>query len=348
MTAHSARIERVRAGERRALGQLCRALEELREPELRTALYAAVGAGPRVIGVTGAPGVGKSTLLSALTTELRALGQKVGIVAIDPSSPLGGGALLGDRIRMQQHHADDGVFIHSVATHGASGGLSQKSHEIVLALGLWGADVVLVETVGVGQAELAVMHLADTTCVVLAPGLGDDLQANKAGLMEIADVFVVNKADLPGAARVVSDVQAALALTAPASMQPMGHGLGHGLGHTAGDPTTSTAGQTDVEAAAHAAAWTPPVLTAVASKLTGMSELVRALDEHRGWLGSEVGQRRRLARRRTAARDRIAGALVELVQRQDSPAFDALVDQVAAGTLAPERALKQLLQLLRS
>jgi LAO/AO transport system kinase len=326
------RVAQVLRGERRALGRLCRALEELREPELRAELYAAVraqaAAGPWIIGVTGAPGVGKSTLVSALLTQLRKDVSKLAVLAIDPTSPLGGGALLGDRIRMQQHHGDDGVFIHSAATHGASGGLSTRAHETVTALGLWGAEVVIVETVGVGQAELSVMHLADSTCVVLAPGMGDELQANKAGIMEVADVFVVNKADLPGADRVVHDVQGMLALGRRSA--PLG--FGHHAAHAAPPEVASTSDT----GSAVAGEWTTPVLTSIASAGQGAAELLQALRAHAAWLATPAGAARRFERRRAAARERIENAAQERLRIRLHTEVETLVDPVARGELDPD------------
>lgn len=217
----------LRAGDRRVLARVCRVLEdgEQRAP-LRRQLRAVAG-NPWVIGVTGSPGAGKSSLVSALTAGLRRQQRRVAVLAVDPSSPFSGGALLGDRIRMQEHFADPEVFIRSLATRGALGGLSRSVGDLLLAVAAWRADVVLVETVGVGQDELDVMHWADTTVVVLAPGMGDDVQATKAGILEIADVFVVNKSDLPGADACVADLRAMLAIANPpaASGALVGHRL---------------------------------------------------------------------------------------------------------------------------
>src|SRR5258707_5931956 len=167
-----------------------------------------------VIGVTGNPGSGKSTLVDGLIELFRARGSKVAVVAVDPTSPFSGGAILGDRIRMQRHAADPGVFIRSLATRGALGGLSRSARDIVRVLDAWGADVILVETVGVGQDELEVTRSAHTTLVVMAPGMGDDVQAIKAGILECADVFAVNKADREGADPTVRDLELMIALGA--------------------------------------------------------------------------------------------------------------------------------------
>jgi len=187
--------------------------------ELLRALFPRAGRA-RVIGVTGPPGAGKSTLVDGMTTRFRAAGQTVGIVAVDPSSPFSGGAILGDRIRMQAHAVDPGVFIRSMATRGHLGGLSAATAHVLTILGAAGCDVILVETVGVGQDEVAIVETADVSLVVLVPGLGDEVQALKAGIMEIADVFVVNKADRDGAGRLVAEIEAMLSLADGSGPRP--------------------------------------------------------------------------------------------------------------------------------
>jgi LAO/AO transport system kinase len=207
------RHELIRAGDHRAIAGLIRDLDDGRagaEAEL-SSLRGAEEA-PFVVGITGPPGAGKSTLVDALCTRLRARGERVGIVAVDPSSPQGGGAILGDRIRMQAHATDPGVFIRSLGTRGASGGLSVSAAHVAAALGVGGFRTVLIETVGVGQAELDVATIADVAVVVMVPGLGDDIQALKAGLLELADVLVVNKGDRPGADQTLADLRAMLEL----------------------------------------------------------------------------------------------------------------------------------------
>jgi LAO/AO transport system kinase len=198
-----------------------------------------------LIGITGAPGAGKSTLVDHLIRLLREEGRRVGVIAVDPSSPWSGGAILGDRIRMQRHHDDPGVFIRSMATRGCLGGLARATTDMTVLLDAAGFDTILVETVGVGQDEVDVAKLAGVTVVLLAPGLGDDVQAMKAGIMEIADVFVLNKADLPGADRLEREVRAMLGLAA----RPPEVG----------------------------AAWTPPVVRTVASEGRGVTEALAAV-----------------------------------------------------------------------
>jgi LAO/AO transport system kinase len=226
--------------------------------EIVARLYGATGRA-RVVGITGPPGAGKSTLVDRLARALRERGEKVGVLAVDPTSPFSGGAILGDRVRMQHLHTDPGVFIRSMATRGAMGGLARASHDAIDLLDAAGFDWVLVETVGVGQDEVDVVRTVDTVLVVTLPGLGDEIQAIKAGIMEIADVFVVNKADRDGADRTQRDLE---------SMLGMGE---HG-------------------------AWLPPIVPTVASLGKGVAELAAAIDRHRGFL-AESGEleRRRLA-----------------------------------------------------
>jgi LAO/AO transport system kinase len=211
----------VRAGEPRAVARAISLVEDGR-PEARdllAALFPHAG-GSFVVGVTGPPGAGKSSLVDRLTAHLRRQGRTVGIVAVDPTSPFSGGAILGDRIRMQAHATDPGVFIRSMATRGHLGGLAAATDRALLVLSAAGKDVILVETVGVGQDEVAIVGTADASVVVLVPGLGDEVQALKAGIMEIADVFVVNKADRDGVDRVVAEIESMLSLAPPGASRP--------------------------------------------------------------------------------------------------------------------------------
>jgi LAO/AO transport system kinase len=240
----------VKAGNKRAIGRLITLLEseDRRAAEALHALHPDTGRA-HVIGVTGSPGTGKSTLTDRLIGHYRDAGQRVGVVAIDPSSPFTGGAILGDRIRMQQRSTDTGVFIRSMASRGALGGLSAHAADAVKVLDAAGCDVVLVETVGVGQAEVEVVRLADTVLVILVPNLGDHVQAFKAGVMEIADIFVVNKADLAGADRVHADLEGSLS-----------------LGHPDADDF-----------------WWPPIVRTIGEKGDGLDELTAAIAKHREW-----------------------------------------------------------------
>jgi LAO/AO transport system kinase len=263
----------------------------------------------QVLGVTGPPGVGKSTTTTALVGALRATGRRVGVLAVDPSSPFSGGALLGDRVRMSDHAGDPGVFIRSMAARGHLGGLAWATPQALRVLDAAGCDVVVVETVGVGQSELEVASLADTTLVLLAPGAGDGIQAAKAGIMEIADVFVVNKADRDGADRTVQELRAALAMS---HRRP--------------------------------GAWQPPVLTTVAISDTGIDDVLAGVEQHRAWLESSgEGRRRRVTR---AAREVEALALAGLRERLGDAGrpgtLARLAEQVAAGETDPYRAADEL------
>ena len=206
-------VEKIREGDPRALA---RALSEVenRGPRAETLLRALFpfSGRSRRIGITGAPGAGKSTLVNCLATHLRKQGRSVAVVAVDPTSPITGGAILGDRVRMQSHHADPGVFIRSMATRGVLGGLAPATADVIVALEASGRDVVIIETVGVGQAEIEVVKLASAVALVLTPAMGDDVQTLKAGIMEIADLFVINKADQPGADRIQEQLEALLSL----------------------------------------------------------------------------------------------------------------------------------------
>ncbi|GAA4805075.1 methylmalonyl Co-A mutase-associated GTPase MeaB [Actinomycetospora chlora] len=305
-----------RAGVPRAVGRLISLVEDgsPRRRELAATLAPYTGHA-RVVGLTGSPGVGKSTTTSALVTALRADGRRVGVLAVDPSSPFSGGALLGDRVRMGEHATDPGVFIRSMATRGHLGGLAAATPQALRVLDAAGCDVVLVETVGVGQSEVEVVALADTTVVLLAPGMGDGVQAAKAGILEVADVFVVNKADRDGADATVRELQHAMSLqrreTGPS--------------------------------------WRPPVVRTVAASGQGIDDLVAALDAHHAWT-AEHGRLAEGPRRRARAEIE-AIALAELRGRiralagAGSP--DRLAERVVAGELDPFAAADELVASVR-
>jgi len=314
-------IEAAAAGDRRAVARLISLVEDA-SPRMRevSALLAGRTGAARVIGLTGAPGVGKSTTTSALVGAYRSRGMRVGVIAVDPSSPFTGGALLGDRIRMSEHATDPDVFIRSLATRGSLGGLSWATPQALRVLDAAGFDIVLVETVGVGQAEVDIASLADTTLVLLAPGMGDGVQAAKAGIMEIADVLVVNKADRPGADQTYRDL---VTMTRAA--------------------VTRSAGTT--EAGAEAADWRPTVVRVTASEGRGIEDLVEAIERHDRWLRASGELERRRLRR---AADEIAQiALAAFRERlgdlHGGTLLDRLAAAVVAGRVDPYTAADQIL-----
>lgn len=311
MSDISSLVEQARAGQARAVARLISLVED-DSPHLRAvaAALSPLTGRARVLGLTGPPGVGKSTSTSTLVSAFRAQDKRVGVLAIDPSSPFSGGALLGDRIRMHSHTVDDGVFIRSMATRGALGGLSAATPQAVRVLDAAGFDVVLVETVGVGQSEVDVVSLADTTVVLLAPGMGDSIQAAKAGILEVADVFVVNKADRDGADQTVRDLRHAMS-----------------LGRRELGPS-----------------WRQPIVRTVASAGEGVEELVAALDSHHEWLTShgelEVRRIRRAEREIEAIA--VAALRARLSGVRGGAALSRLAKQVAAGQSDPYMAADQL------
>jgi LAO/AO transport system kinase len=307
-------VARARDGESRAVARLVSMVEDA-SPQLREVMAALTPYAGRaqVVGLTGSPGVGKSTTTNALVKELRAAGHRVGVLAVDPSSPFSGGALLGDRVRMQDHATDPEVFIRSMASRGHLGGLSWTTPQALRVLDAAGFDVVLVETVGVGQSEVEVAGLADTTVVLMAPGLGDGIQAAKAGILEIGDVYVVNKADRDGAEQVRRELRSAVAL----GDRPEG-------------------------------AWKPPIVLTVAQSGRGLDELVKELERHRAWLEESGELTRRRARR---AREEIeAIAVAALRERWEHVSgshrsradLDALAEAVVAGMKDPYAAADEL------
>jgi LAO/AO transport system kinase len=307
-------VSRAREGDPRAVARLISLVED-ESPLLRevTAALAPHTGRARIVGITGSPGVGKSTSTSALVGELRRAGQRVGILAVDPSSPFSGGALLGDRVRMQDHALDREVYIRSMASRGHLGGLAWSTPQAIRVLDAAGCDVVLIETVGVGQSEVEIAGLADTTLVLLAPGMGDGIQAAKAGILEIGDVYVINKADRDGADTLRRELRSMLALAERAE----------------GD-------------------WRSPIVKTIASRPEGLDEVVAEIDRHHAWLESSGD----LAVRRTRrARDEIeAIALTALRARwgdvHGRSELDDLAHQVAAGESDPYAAAETLLAQL--
>ena len=307
----SSLLARARGGDKRALARLLTVVEN-EEPGAADAireLYPQTGRA-RVIGVTGPPGGGKSTLVNRLAGAYREKGERVAVVAVDPSSPFSGGALLGDRIRMQERSLDEGLFIRSMASRGHAGGLARTTSRVVNVLDAIGYGVVLVETVGVGQEEVEVIRVVDSVALVTVPGLGDDIQAIKAGVLEIADVLVVNKADRPGADETARDLAQMLTL-----------------------------GKLRTE-------WKPPIVRTVAATGENVPQLVDALERHRAW-AIDSGERDR--RRRDAARADVEDVLREALVRRlrdhiGTTAVDRAVDRVADRDIDPYTAVDELLK----
>lgn len=267
-----------------------------------------------VVGITGSPGAGKSTLTDRLITAYRAQGKSVGVIAVDPTSPFTGGAILGDRIRMQGHATDPGVFIRSLATRGNLGGLSRATGDCLRVMDAMGRDVIIVETVGVGQDEIDIAQLAHTTVVVLVPGMGDDIQAIKAGILEVADVFVVNKADLDGADRVVRELRANLELRHAIRAPAMDHDAHHQMVRAKAEGKV-------VEEPAEPAEWEPPIQKVISAKGTGIDELVAAVATHQRHLvdtgeKAKREQTRAMTQFLTLLRDRLLKAGLERLERE--------------------------------
>ena len=307
-------VANILAQRTRSAARLMRMVDD--DPEAARPALAALyphGRSAHVIGVTGSPGAGKSTLTARLTAAYRDQGLRVGVVAVDPSSPFSGGAILGDRIRMMEHAADPGVFIRSVASRGALGGVSRSTEDIACILAAMGHEIIIVETVGVGQAEVEIMAFAHTVAVVMTPGYGDDVQALKAGLMEIADTFVVNKADQPGADSLVKELKALWTLKPE---------------HEAGE-------------------WEPEVIETVATEGQGISRVVDALAAHRCFLETTTAG---LAHRRRRAEGAIIRLLSDAVRRQASLRFaawtgrDDAISQIVSGETTPFEVLDALMK----
>jgi LAO/AO transport system kinase len=309
-------VEKARTGDARSVARLISLVEDasplLREVMAGLAPYAG---NAHVVGLTGSPGVGKSTSTAALVKALRDQDMRVGVLAVDPSSPFSGGALLGDRVRMQDHALDKDVYIRSMASRGHLGGLSWATPQALRVLDAAGCDVILIETVGVGQSEVEIAAMADTTMVLLAPGMGDGIQAAKAGILEIGDLYVINKADRDGADQVRRELRGMLAL----ADRPEG-------------------------------AWRPEIVKTVASKGEGVDDVVAAIERHREHLESSGELDRRRLRR---ARDEIEAIAVTALRKQwrgvhENAALDELAAEVVAGDSDPYAAADLLLESLEA
>ena len=302
-------LEAAVTGDVRALGKALSVIED-GTPELTELLAGLPDSGNALlIGVTGPPGVGKSTTTGALISEYRKQGLRVAVLAVDPSSPVTGGALLGDRIRMQEHALDEGVFIRSMSSRGQLGGLSSATQAAAKVLDAVGFDVIIVDTVGVGQSEVDVVNAVDTVVLVLAPGAGDGVQAAKAGILEIADIYVVNKADRDGAEGVVRELLSMI-----------------GLG------TSSNT------------SWTPEIVTTTATTGQGLSDLVVAISKHHDWaLASGDRALRSIERAKSNLRRAVLDSLDELMNLNES-SVNSLSTRVASGEISTESAVKQILR----
>lgn len=309
-------VAEVLQGSVRAMAKLITLVEneDSRALHLMGAIYPSTG-NAYVLGITGSPGTGKSTLTDKITTILREREQTVGVIAVDPSSPFTGGALLGDRIRMQRSSGDAEVFIRSMATRGNLGGLARTTADVVKIMDAFGKDWVIVETVGVGQDEVEIAKTADTTIVVLAPGLGDTIQSMKAGVMEIADLYVVNKADRSGADELVSEVNV----------------------------------RVEQDSQIKKAVWKPPIVKTIAVENQGTDTLVEAIEKHRSFLqqsGKLTKNRREKTRQETLAllRDEISRNVLEKVLGNGR--FDALIDDIVAHKKDPYTSVQEIIRTI--
>ncbi|AXR81010.1 methylmalonyl Co-A mutase-associated GTPase MeaB [Natrarchaeobaculum sulfurireducens] len=345
MTGDETLLEDLLAGEHRALARVISKIEN-RAPgyrELVSALYAHAGDAD-VIGVTGSPGAGKSTLVDKLAETYRERGETVGVIAIDPSSPFTGGAVLGDRIRMASTVGDMDVFVRSMSARGTLGGLSTATADAVKAMDAFGKDKVIIETVGAGQNEIDIVRTADTVAVLVPPGSGDDIQTLKAGILEIGDVFVVNKADRDGADRTVQELR---------EMIHLGEGSGFGSGHHGADeitdhhPDWDGPDETDGDTAEVAADWSPPIVETVATTATGIDDLIDEFTAHQTYL-VDSGTHAAMARQRyaeeirTLLREDVHAILEDELERVGG--IDDLADAVRAGETDPYTIADELLE----
>jgi LAO/AO transport system kinase len=302
--------DRVLAGDPRAVARAITLIEDDSPAgaDLIRRVFSSTGRA-YLVGVTGPPGAGKSTLVDRLIAEIRATDHTVGVVAVDPTSPFSGGAILGDRVRMQAHAGDQGVFIRSMATRGNLGGLARATSEAALVLDAAGKDIVLIETVGVGQDEVDIVRTADVSIVTLVPGAGDDVQALKAGIMEIADIFVVNKADREGADRTIGSIEAMLSL--------------------------QSFGATD---------WRPPIVKTEATTGKGVRELLEAVDRFRAHTTGSQGSRRR-ARAEWRVRELLAERFIQHVERRvlTDGEFERTLTRIAAREIDPYTAVEEIM-----
>jgi LAO/AO transport system kinase len=340
-------LERVLANDPRAIGLAMRLVDDdaAGSHELLKALWPHTGKA-WVLGVTGNPGAGKSTLVDRLIQAYRARGSRVGVVAVDPSSPYTGGAILGDRIRMSRHAIDDGVFIRSLATRGHLGGLTRSARDVVRVLDASGYDVVIVETVGVGQDELEITHTAHSTLVVMAPGMGDEVQATKAGILECADVFAVNKADREGADSAVRDLELMISL-GNESIRALSRVRGHAT-HSSADGFAPSGGP-GAAGEGTDGRWTPPIVKCVASRGDGVAEVVEALVRHRAWVEStELGKAGRRARLAEQIREALREALIEAAVHDLGSYVDEAVRAVDTRSIDPYTAIEELVAAFRA
>jgi len=303
-------VKRIRSGDLRALARAISAIEDHapESVELLKALFPHSGKA-RVLGLTGAPGSGKSTLVDQLARAYRKQGRTLGIIAVDPTSPYTGGAILGDRIRMQAHHADSGIYIRSMATRGFLGGLARATADVATVLDASGKDLILVETVGVGQDEVDIVRLADATIVILVPGMGDDVQTIKAGIMEIADIFVINKSDREGAERVEREIRA---------MQTL---------------------------ATRPDRWSPPIVQTVATEGTGIPQLVSAIAEHEDYLRREnLALKKKIGNWRERLVEMLRESLLErvLTEQLNDGQVAAYAAEVAEGKRDPYSLVEEI------